>query len=155
MPYGYFVYFESCLTDEQIKSLFYSDLKRVLTNLEEGDKIKAEKIISKKHWFTRKHLPLEDIKTELKKIIEGYNESVKEQLTYSIDSLQFVTLNQAKKYVTENMNVPNEACKKRTSGGKTKKNHKHRNPKKRTRSNNRIYVLPNRPLTDKTAFERC
>jgi hypothetical protein len=138
MPYGYFVYFESCLTDEQIKALFYSDLKTVLTNLEEDDRSKAEQIISKKHWFTRKHLPLEKIKTELKKIIEGYDEGTKTQITDSIDSLQFVTLNQAKKYITDNMSVPNKACKKRTSGGKTKKNDKQRNPKKRTRSNIRI-----------------
>jgi hypothetical protein len=138
MPYGYFVYFESCLTDDQIKALFYNDLIKVLKNLEEDDKIKAEQIISKKHWLTRKHLPLEEIKTELKKIIEGYNDSVKAQLTDSINNLQFVTLNQAKKYITENMSVPNKACKKRTSGGKTKKNDKQRNPKKRTRYNNRI-----------------
>ena len=138
-PYGYFVYFKSCLTDEQIKILFYSDLIKVLTNLGDDDKIKAEQIISKKHWLTRKHLPLEEIKTKLKQIIEGYrDENLKSQLTDSIDNLQFVTLNQAKKYITKNMTVPNKACKKRTSGGKTKKNDKQRNPEKRTRSNNRI-----------------
>ena len=46
-PYGYFVYFKSCLTDEQIKILFYSDLIKVLTNLGDDDKIKAEQIKKK------------------------------------------------------------------------------------------------------------